>query len=78
LGDYTHLMTNQQFKPPPANHDIEIMIDGKTYKGAYHLERNNIVVSYQGASKMVSAGPDNDSLAKNLLTEIVSAKRGLH
>lgn len=71
-------MTNQQFKPPPVNHDIEIQIDGKTHKGQYHLEHDNIVVSYQGASKMVSSGPDNDSLAKNLLGTIVSAKHARH
>ena len=44
-------MTNQQFKPPPANHEIEIQIDGKTHKGRYHLEHDNIVVYYQGASR---------------------------
>ena len=71
-------MPNQQFKPPPADHDIEIQFDGKTHKGRYHLEHDNIVVSYQGASKMTLQGPDNDSLARNILTEIVSAKHGRH
>lgn len=71
-------MTNQQFKPPPANHEIEITFDGKTHKGQYHLERDNIVVTYQGASKLVHQGADNDSIARNLLTEIVNAKHGRH
>ena len=67
-------MSNQQFKPPPQDHEIEITFDGKTHKGRYHLEHDNIVVSYQGASKLVLQGPDNDSLARNVLTEIVTAK----
>jgi hypothetical protein len=71
-------MANQQFKPPPAEHDVEIQIDGKTHKGRYHLEHDNIVVSYQGASKLALQGPDNDTLAKNVLTEIVAAKNRAH
>jgi hypothetical protein len=71
-------MSNQQFKPPPAEHDVEIQIDGKTHKGRYHLEHDNIVVSYQGASKLALQGPDNDTLAKNVLTEIVAAKNRRH
>ena len=47
-------MTNQQFKPPPANHDIEIMVDEPT--GRYHLESDNIVVFYQGEDGVVRAG----------------------
>jgi hypothetical protein len=72
-------MSNQQFKQPPENHPIEIQFDGKTHKGAYHLEHDNLVVSYQGASKMVKvAGGDNDTAARNTLTEIVTAKHGRH
>ena len=71
-------MTNPQFKPPVVNHDIEIQFDGKAHKGRYHVERDNIVVSYQGASKMIAQGADNDSIARTLLTEIVAAKRGRH
>lgn len=74
VGDYNPPMTNQQFKPPPENHDVEITFDGKTHKGRYHLEHDNIVVSYQGASKMALQGPDNAALARNVLTEIVTAK----
>lgn len=37
-----------------------------------------LVVSYQGASKMVATGVDNDALARNTLTEIVTAKHGRH
>ena len=71
-------MSNQQFKQPPEKHNIEIQFDGKTHKGQYHLEHDNLVVSYQGASKMVAKGADNDVLAKNTLTEIVTAKHGRH
>lgn len=71
-------MSNQQFKQPPEQHEVEITFDGKTHKGRYHLEHDNIVVSYQGASKMATKGADNDSLARNVLTEIVTAKHGRH
>jgi len=71
-------MTNPQFRPPPVNHNIEVQVDGKTHKGQYHLEHNNIVVSYQGASKMVTQGSDNDSVARTVLTEIIAAKHGQH
>jgi hypothetical protein len=71
-------MTNPSFRPAPVNHDIEILVDGKTHKGQYHLERDNIVVSYQGASKMTPTGSDNDSLARGMLAEIVAAKQGRH
>lgn len=71
-------MANQQFKPAPADHEIEIQFDGKTHKGRYHLEHDNLVVSYQGASKMTTQGADNDTLARNILTEIVSAKHARH
>jgi hypothetical protein len=67
-------MSNPQFAPPPKQHEIEISFDGKTHKGRYHLEHDNIVVSYQGASKLVPQGADNDSLARSVLSEIVSAK----
>lgn len=68
-------MSNPQFKQAPVDHVIEIQLDGKTHKGRYHLERENIVVSYQGGSKLTAQGSDNDLLAKNLLTEIVKAKQ---
>ena len=71
-------MSNQQFTPPPVNHDIEVQFEGKTHKGAYHLEHNNIVVSYQGASKMLPKGDDNDALARTILTDIIVAKHGRH
>jgi hypothetical protein len=71
-------MANQQFKQPPEQHDVEITFDGKTHKGRYHLEHDNIVVSYQGASKMALKGADADSVARNVLTEIVTAKHGRH
>ena len=71
-------MTNPAFKPPPENKNVEIQLDGKTYKGQYHLEHDNVVVSYQGASKMVPKGDDNDTLARAILTEIVAAKQGRH
>lgn len=77
-GDYNSRMSNQQFKQPPENHQIEIQFDGKTHKGQYHLEHDNLVVSYQGASKMVAKGADNEVLARNTLTEIVTAKHGRH
>lgn len=67
-------MTNPQFKAAAAEHDVEIMIDGKTHKGRYHLERDSLVVSFQGASKMVPQGADNDSLARTVLNDIVTAK----
>jgi len=35
-------------------------------------------VSYQGASKMITKGTDNDALARTVLTEIVAAKHGRH
>lgn len=71
-------MSNQQFKQPPQEHDVEITFDGKTHKGRYHLEHDNIVVSYQGASKLAAQGADNATLAKDVLTQIVSAKHGRH
>ena len=71
-------MTNQQFRPPAVNHNIEVQFDGKTHKGQYHLEHDNLVVSYQGASKMIAQGPDNDTLARTILKEIVAAKHGQH
>jgi hypothetical protein len=71
-------MSNQQFKPRPEDNEIEVQLDGKTYKGQYHLEHDNIVVSYQGASKLALQGPDNDALAKNVLTEIVNSKNRQH
>ena len=71
-------MTNPQFRQPPVNHNIEITFEGKTHKGQYHLEHDNIVVSYQGASKMIAKGEDNDAIARNTLTEIVTAKHGRH
>ena len=67
-------MTNPQFTPAPANRDIEVQFEGKVHKGQYHLEHDNIVVSYQGASKMVVQGDDNDALARSVLAEIVAAK----
>jgi len=69
---------SNQFTPPPANHDIEVQFEGKTHKGAYHLEHNNIVVSYQGASKMLPRGGDDDALARTILTDIIAAKHGRH
>ncbi len=78
LRHYTPAMTNPQFKPAPENHDIEIQFDGKTHKGRYHVEHDNIVVSYQGASKMVAQGADNDALARAILTDIVTAKHAQH
>jgi hypothetical protein len=71
-------MTNPQFKPPPVNHDVEVTLDGKTHRGQYHLEHENLVVSYQGASKMITQGPDNDALARTILAQIVAAKHGRH
>lgn len=71
-------MTNPQFKPQPANHDVEVLFEGKTHKGQYHLEHQNLVVSYQGASKMVAQGADNEMLARTVLEEIVTAKHGRH
>jgi hypothetical protein len=71
-------MTNPQFRPPAENHSIEVQIDGKTHKGQYHLEHDNLVVSYQGASKMTAQGSDNDALARTILKEIDAAKHGPH
>lgn len=71
-------MTNPQFPPAAVHHNIEVQLDGKTHKGQYHLEHDNLVVSYQGASKMVAQGTDNDTLARNTLKEIVAAKHGRH
>ena len=71
-------MTNPSFRPAPVNHNIEITFEGKTHKGQYHLEHDNIVVSYQGASKMIAKGDDNDKIARATLTEIVTAKHGRH
>ena len=71
-------MTNPQFKAPPVNHNIEVQFEGKTHKGQYHLEHDNLVVSYQGASKMIKQGDDNDSLARAILTDIITAKHGRH
>ena len=68
-------MTNPQFKPEPAAHDVEIMIDGKTHKGRYHIEHENVVVSYQGASKMAPQAADNDSVARSVLAAIVEHKQ---
>jgi hypothetical protein len=71
-------MTNPQFRQPPVNHDIEVQFEGKSHKGQYHLEHDNLVVSYQGASKMIAQGPDNDALARAILKDIVAAKHGKH
>lgn len=72
-------MSNQQFKQPPVDHEIEVQFEGKTHKGRYHLEHDNIVVTYQAGSKMVTQGSDNDSLARAVLADIVSAKhKGSH
>lgn len=71
-------MSNSQFKQPPVDHEIEVTFDGKTHKGRYHLEHDNVVVSYQGASKMIAGGADNDAVAKNALTDIVKAKSARH
>jgi hypothetical protein len=71
-------MTNPQFKAAPVNHDIEVQFEGKTHKGQYHLEHDNLVVSYQGASKMTAKGDDNDTLARSILADIVAAKHGRH
>jgi len=68
-------MTNPQFKPLPVDHEVEVTLDGKAHKGRYHLEHDNIVVSYQGASKMVPQAADNASLAKTVLTDIIKAKQ---
>lgn len=67
-------MTQQQFKPAPEDHAVEVQLDGKTHHGQYHLEHDNIVVSYQGASKMVPQGADNAALARTILTGLVNAK----
>jgi hypothetical protein len=71
-------MTNPLFRPPAVNHDIEVQFDGKAHKGQYHLEKDNLVVSYQGASKMIKQGADNAALARTTLQEIVTAKHGRH
>jgi hypothetical protein len=71
-------MTQPAFRPSPVNHEIEIQFEGKTHKGQYHLEHDNVVVSYQGASKMIAKGDDNDSIARATLAEIVAAKHGRH
>ena len=71
-------MTNQQFRQPPADHEIEVSFEGKAHKGRYHLEHDNIVVTYQGASKLVHQGDDNDRLAREVLAAIVAAKHGQH
>jgi hypothetical protein len=67
-------MSNPQFKQASVDHEIEIQLEGKTHKGRYHLERENLVVSYQGASKVTPQGSDNDLLAKTILSDIVKAK----
>ena len=69
---------SNQFPSPPASHNIEVEFEGKTHKGAYHLEHDNIVVSYQGASKMLPKAGDNDAQARTILTDIVTAKHGRH
>jgi hypothetical protein len=71
-------MTDHQFRPAPKDHEIEVLFDGKAHKGRYHLEHDNIVVTYQGASKLAHQGTDNDRLAREILAEIVSAKHGKH
>ena len=71
-------MTNPPFKPSAVNHDIQIEFAGQTHKGQYHLEHDNVVVSYQGASKMIAKGDDNDQLAREVLAGIVAAKHGRH
>lgn len=68
-------MTNQQFRPAPAEHEIEVLHEGKTYKGRYHVEKNNVVVSYQGASKMAVQDGDDAALARTVLEQIVMAKQ---
>lgn len=68
-------MSNQQFRPAPVEHEVEVLHDGKTYKGRYHVEKNNLVVSYQGASKMVVQDGDDAALAKSTLEQIVMAKQ---
>jgi hypothetical protein len=67
-------MTNQPFRPAPVEHEIEVLHDGQSYKGRYHVEKNNLVVSYQGASKMVAQDGDDAALAKTVLEQIVVAK----
>ena len=54
------------------------MIDGKTHTGSYHLEHENLVVSYQGGSKMAPQSGDHATQAKSMLGEIVAAKHGRH
>ena len=69
-------MTNQpQFRPEPVHHEVEVLHDGKTYKGRYHIEKGNVVVSYQGASKMVLQEGDDAALAKTVLEQLVIAKQ---
>lgn len=71
-------MTNPQFRAPDVSHDIEVQFDGKTHKGQYHLEHDNLVVSYLGASRVSKQADDNDTLARTILKEIVVAKHGRH
>lgn len=68
-------MTNSQFRPAPVEHEVEILHDGKTYKGRYHVEKDNIVVSYQGASKVAPHDNDDAALARVILEQIVIAKQ---
>lgn len=69
-------MTNQpQFRPAPVDHEIEVLHDGKAHKGRYHIEKGNVVVSYQGASKMVVQDGDDAVLARTVLTQLVIAKQ---
>lgn len=67
-------MTNQQFRQPPVDREIEVLHEGKTYKGRYHLEKNHVVVSYQGASKVAVQEGDDATLARAILEQIVVAK----
>ena len=68
-------MTNQQFRPAPVDLDIEVLHEGKAHKGRYHIEKGNLVVSYQGASKMVLQNGDDATLAKSVLEQLVIAKQ---
>jgi hypothetical protein len=68
-------MSNQPFRPTPIDHEIEVLHEGKTYKGHYHLEKDNVVVSYQGASKMATQDGDDATLARTILEQIVIAKQ---
>lgn len=72
-------MARNANRPPPSREPVEIELDGKRYRGTWHIRDDMLIVEYAGQSKPARPGPGPEALAPIILRELVeeSIRRGL-